>query len=165
MKGHYKFTPKTVEDDNFSEKSFLWVGLCFVFFCKQVYVLHKTLSKRCYISMVLSLACVFSWLVDCCYCLVAKSYLILWDLMDCNTPGFSVLHYLLTLAQTHVHWVSDVIQPSRPLSDLSTPALSLSQHQSLFQWVSSLHKLAKVLELQLKHILVNIQGWLPLVDC
>ena len=54
------------------------------------------------------------------------------------------------LTQTHVHYVSD-IQPSHPLSSPSPPALNLSQHQSLFQWVSSLHQVAKVLEFQLHH--------------
>ena len=48
---------------------------------------------------------------------------------------------------THVHWVGDAIQPSHPLSSPS-PALNLSQHQGLFQWVSSSHQLAKVLEFQ-----------------
>ena len=49
--------------------------------------------------------------------------------------------------QTHVHWVSDAIQPSHPLSSPSRPAFNLSQHQGLFQWVSSLHQVAKLLEL------------------
>ena len=53
--------------------------------------------------------------------------------MDCSTPGFSVHQHLLELAQTHVHRVSDVIQPSHPLSSPSPPAFSLSQHQGLFQ--------------------------------
>ena len=53
--------------------------------------------------------------------------------MDCSTPGFSVLHYLLEFAQTHVHWVDDAIQPSHPLSSPSPLALNLSQHQGLFQ--------------------------------
>ena len=57
--------------------------------------------------------------------------------MDYSTPGFPVLHYLLEFAQTHVHWVSDDIQPSHPLLPTSPPALNLSQHQGLFQWVSS----------------------------
>ena len=57
--------------------------------------------------------------------------------MDYSTPGFPVLHYLLEFAQIHVHWVSDALQPSHPLSFPSPPALNLSQHQSLFQWVSS----------------------------
>ena len=60
-----------------------------------------------------------------------------------------VLHSLLEFAQTHVHWVSDAIQQSHHLSSPS-PALSLSQHQGLFQWVNSSHELAKVLEFQLR---------------
>ena len=61
---------------------------------------------------------------------------------------YVVLHHLLAFAQTHVHWVGDAIQPSHPLSSPSPSALNLSQHQSLFQWVSSSHQVAKVLELQ-----------------
>ena len=72
------------------------------------------------------------------------------DPMDCSTPGFPVHHQLPELAQTHVHWVSDAIQPSHPLSSPSPPAFNLSQPQGLFQWVSSLHQVAKVLELQLQ---------------
>ena len=71
--------------------------------------------------------------------------------MDCSMPGFPVLHHLMELAQTHVHWVSDAIQPSHPLSSPSLPAFNLSQHQSLFQWVSSSHQVTKALELQLQH--------------
>ena len=62
------------------------------------------------------------------------------DLMDCSTPGYPVLHYLPELAQTHVHWVGDAIQPSHSLSSPSCPAFNLSQHQGLFHWVSSLHQ-------------------------
>ena len=65
------------------------------------------------------------------------------DSMDCSTPGFPVHHQLPELAQTHVRWVGDAIQPSHPLSSPSPPAFSLSQHQGLFQWVSSLHEVAK----------------------
>ena len=60
---------------------------------------------------------------------VAKSYLTLCSPMDCSTPGFPVLHHLLEFAQIHVHWVSDSIQPSHPLSSPSPPAFNLSQHQ------------------------------------
>ena len=67
--------------------------------------------------------------------------------MDCSTPGFLVLHHLQELAQANVHWVSDAIQPYHPLSP-PFPAFNLSQHQGLFQWVGSLHLVAKVLELQ-----------------
>ena len=73
------------------------------------------------------------------------------DLMECSTPGFPVHHQLPELAQTHVHRVSDAIQPSHPLSSPSPPAFNLTQHQSLFQWVSSSHQVAKVLEFQLQH--------------
>ena len=69
--------------------------------------------------------------------------------MDCSTPGFSVFHYLPEFAQIHVHQVGDVIQPS--LSPPSPSALKLSEHQGLFQWVSSLHQDAQALELQLQH--------------
>ena len=71
--------------------------------------------------------------------------------MDCNTPGLPVYHQLPELTQTHVHRVGDAIQLSHPLSAPSPPAFNLSQHQSLFQWVSSSHQVAKVLELQLQH--------------
>ena len=79
---------------------------------------------------------------------VTQSCLTLCDSMHCSTPGFPVHHQLPELAQTHVHWVSDAIQPS--LSSPS-PTFNLAQHQGLFQWVSSLHQVAKVLELQLQH--------------
>ena len=82
---------------------------------------------------------------------VAQLCLTLWDPMNCSTPGLPVHHQLPEFTQTHVHWVSDAIQPSHPLSSLSPPAFNLSQHQGLFQWVSSLHEVAKVLEFQLWH--------------
>ena len=71
--------------------------------------------------------------------------------MDCSMPGFPVHHQLPELIQTHVHWVGDAIQPSHPLSSPSPPAFSLFQHQGFFQWVSSSHQVAKVLELQFQH--------------
>ena len=83
--------------------------------------------------------------------LVTQSCLTLCDLMDCSTPGLPVQHQLPELAQTHVHWVSDVIQPSHLLSSPSPPVFNLSQPQGLFQWVSSSHQVAKVLEFQLQH--------------
>ena len=84
-------------------------------------------------------------------CSVTQLCLTLCDPMDCSTPGFPVLHYLSEFAQTHVHWVSDAIQPSHPLLPPYTPALTLSQHQSLFQWTGSSNQVAKVVELQLQH--------------
>ena len=94
------------------------------------------------------------------------SHVQLSNTMDCSMPGFPVHHQLLQLAQTPVHWVSDAIQPSHPLSSASPPTFNLSQHQDLFQRVSSSHQVAKVLEfqlqLQLSVLPMNIQDRFPL---
>ena len=63
--------------------------------------------------------------------------------MDCITPGFPVHHQHLEFAQTHVHRVSDAVQPSHPLSSPFSPTFNLSQHQGLSQWVSSSHQWPK----------------------
>ena len=75
--------------------------------------------------------CKLVCLPSCC-CSVTKSCPTLCNPMDRSTSGFPVHHQLLELAQTHVHWVSDAIQPSHPLSPPSPPAFNLSQHQGLF---------------------------------
>ena len=82
---------------------------------------------------------------------VAQSCPTLWDPINCSTPGLPVHHQLPESTQTHVHCVSNAIQPSYPLSSPSPVALNLSEHQSLFKWVSSLHQVAKILEFQLQH--------------
>ena len=82
---------------------------------------------------------------------VAQSCPILCNPINRSTPGLPVHHQLPESTQTHVHWVSDAIQPSHPLSSPSLPALNLFQHQGLLKWVSSLHQVAKVLEFQLQH--------------
>ena len=64
-----------------------------------------------------------------------------------SLPGLPIHHQLPEFIPTHVHWVGDAIQPSHPLSSPSPPAFNLSQHQGLFQWVSSLHQVDKLLEL------------------
>ena len=71
--------------------------------------------------------------------------------MDRSTPGLPVHHQLPEVTQTHAHWGSDAIQPSHPLSSPSPPAPNPSQHQGLFQRVSSSHQVAKVLAFQLQH--------------
>ena len=81
---------------------------------------------------------------------VTQLCLILCNPMDCSTPGLPVHHYLLELAQTHVHWLSDAIWPSHSLLPPSPPVLNLSQHQGLLQWVSCSHQMVKVLELQIQ---------------
>ena len=80
---------------------------------------------------------------------VAQSCLTLCDPMNRSTPGLPVHHQLPEFTQTHVHLVSDAIQPSHPLSSPSPLALNPSQHQNLFQWVNSSHEVARVLEFQL----------------
>ena len=82
---------------------------------------------------------------------VAQSCPTLCNPMDCNTSGLPVHHQLPELTQTHVLGISDAIQPSHPLSPPSPPAFNLFQYKGLFQWVSSLHQVAKVLEFQLQH--------------
>ena len=91
---------------------------------------------------------------------VAQSCPALCDPKDCSTPGLPVHHQLLELAQTHVHCIGDTIQPSHPLSP-SPPAFNLSQHQGLFQWVSSSHQVAKVLEFRPQH---QSFQWTPRTD-
>ena len=87
--------------------------------------------------------------------------LILCDSTDCRMPGIPVHHQHPEFAQSHVHWVSDVIQPSHHLSCPSPPIFNLSQHQGLFRWVSSSHQVAKVLEFQLQH---QSFQWTPRTD-
>ena len=82
------------------------------------------------------------------------------DPMNHSTPGLPVHHQLLEFTQTHAHRVGDAIQPSHPLSSPS-PAPNPSQHQGLFQWVNSLHEVAKVLEFQLQHLSFQ---WTPRTD-
>ena len=75
----------------------------------------------------------------------------------CSTPGFPVHHQLPELAQTHIHWTGDAIQPSHPLSSSSPPIFN----QGPFQWVSSFHQVAKVVEFQLQH---QSYQWTPRTD-
>ena len=82
---------------------------------------------------------------------VAHSCPTLCDPMNHSAPGISVHHQLPESTQTHVHRVSDAIQPSHPLSSPSPPAPNPSQNQSLFQWVNSSNEVAKVLEFQPQH--------------
>ena len=96
-------------------------------------------------------------LIGRCCCLVPQFSLVtrlhptLCDPMDFSKSCFLVHHQRPEFTQTHVHWVGDPIQPSHPPLSPSPPAFNLSQHYSLFQWVSSLHQVVKVLEFQLQH--------------
>ena len=91
---------------------------------------------------------------------VAESSPTLFDPMNHSTPGLPVHHQLPEFSQTHLR-VGNAIQPSHPLSSPSPPAPNPSQHQGLFQWVSSSHEVAKVLEFQLQH---QSFQWIPRTD-
>ena len=95
---------------------------------------------------------------------VTQSCVTLWDPMNRSTPGLPVHHQLPEFTETHVHQVSDAIQPSHPLSSPFLPAPNPSQHQSLFQWVNSSHEVAKVLEFPAlaSFLPKNTQDWSPL---
>ena len=80
---------------------------------------------------------------------VTQSCPTLCDPMNHSMPGLPVRHQLPEFTQTHVHQVSDAIQPSHPLSSPSPPAPNSSQNQGLFKWVSASHEVDKVLEFQL----------------
>ena len=84
--------------------------------------------------------------------------------MNHSTPDLPVHHQLPEFTQTRVHWVGDAIQTSHPLSSPSPPAFSLSQHQSLFTWVSSSHQVAKStgISASASVLPMNIQEWFPL---
>ena len=144
-----------------------WIG---VFLVKSAveYPVFIFLLNTSLIQLLNFLSCLLWFLfIECCefflysgykpfirsvqFNLIIQSCLTLCDSMDCSPPGFPVHHQLLELAQTHVRWVGDAIQPSHPLSSPSPSALNLSGHQSLFQWVNCLHEEVKVLEFQLQH--------------
>ena len=82
---------------------------------------------------------------------VTQSCPTLCDPMNCSIPGLPVHHQLPESTQTHLNRVGDAIQSSYPLSSPSPPALNLAQHQGVFKWVSSSHRVIKVLEFQLQH--------------
>ena len=82
--------------------------------------------------------------------------------MDCNTPGFPVLHHVPQFAQTYVHWVGDAIQPSHPLSSPSPPALNLSQHPGFFPMSQPFTSGGQSVGASASAVPMNIQGWFPL---
>ena len=88
----------------------------------------------------------------CCHCSVAKSCLTLCHPVDCSTPSFPFLYYHPEFAQIHVHWLRHWYLPTISSSVTPSPlALNLSQYQGLFQWVGSLHEVARIFEFQLQH--------------
>ena len=103
----------------------------------------------------------FNLVILLCIVVQLLSHVWLCNPMDCSTLGFPVLHHLLELAQTHVHWVGNAIQPSHPLSAPSL-TLNLSYNQGIFQRVGSLHQAAKELEHQSSVLPMNTQSWFHL---
>ena len=117
-------------------------------------------SKYFLSSSIFSLKSVWSFF-SLHFSSVTQLCLTLCDPMNHSMPGFPVHHQLPESTQIYVHWVSDAIQPSHPLSSPSPPALNLSQHQGLFKWVSFSHQVAELLEFQLQH---QSFQWTPRTD-
>ena len=116
--------------------------------CSAVFVLflEEHISKMEDMQMYIFLS-----LLSVQFSSVAQSCPTLCNPMNFSMPGLPVHHHHPEFTQTHVHRVRDAIQLSHPLSSPSPPAFNPSQHHSLFQWVNSLHEVAKVLEFQLYH--------------
>ena len=111
--------------------------------------LQNPMDRGSWRAMVHNVAKSWTWLKQLQFSSVAQSCPTLCDPMNRSTPGLPVHHHLPEFTRTRIHWVSDAIQPSHPLSSPFPPAPNPSQHQSLFQWVKSLHEVAKLLEFQL----------------
>ena len=144
---------KAEEKRKFKQISAQYTIEIIIFTCsKAIRYSHCTniLKMGFYVCMVVSVQFSCSWNAAC-----------LFDPMNCSTLGLPVHHQLPESSQTHVHWVSDAIQPSHPLSFPSPPAFNLSKHQGLFKWVSSSHQVAKVLKFQLQD---QSFQWTPRID-
>jgi len=151
----------TIEEQlTYTFSTIFWKFLCwFTHILSQICLLNVVLKKTLDISLDSkeikpvnskgNQPWIFIGWTDAQFISVAQSCPTLCDPMNCSMPGFPVHHQLPELTQTHVHRVGDTIQPSHPLLSPSPPAPNPSQHQSLFQWVNSSHKVAKVLEFQL----------------
>ena len=114
--------------------------------CPKFFIYFIPIRYRCFVSILL---------------LFPQSCLNFCDPMDCSMPGFPVLHYFWEFDQIHVHWVGDAIKPSHPLLPPSPLALSLFQHQGLFQLFTSIGQSPGALA-SAPVLTRNIQGWLPL---
>ena len=130
--------------------TFFHVDLCW--FCFTVFLTKWTVFVKIDNFLNLSVLNCLHFYIVCCFTFfsipfssVAQPWPTLCDPMNCSTPGppcpSPTLELMMT--QTHVHQVSDAIQPSHPLSSPSPPAPNPSQHQGLFQWVNSSHEVAK----------------------
>ena len=143
----YSCSPRDSQESFQHHSSKASILPCSTFFMVELSQLYMTSGKT--IALTIGAFAIhggnFSYSVQ--FSSVAQSCLTLCDPMNRSTPGFPVHHQLPEFTQTHIHGVSDAIQPSHPLSSPSPPAPNPSQHQSLFQWVNSSHEVATVLEL------------------
>ena len=136
-----------IASDFFIHPLLFLIAYCLYFFfpyfsfCNRLWVSYYCGLKKCWILFTFHYQ--FSSVTQSCPTLLNH--------MDCRTPGFPVHHQLLGFTPTHIHWVGDAIQTFHLLSSPSPHAYNLSQHWSLFKWVSSSHQVAKVLEFQLQH--------------
>ena len=146
------------------EKTIIWRDSCTSMFIAALFTVvrtwkqHKCPSTEKWIKKIWYIY-IMEYSVQ--FSSVAQSCLTLCDPMNCSMAGLPVHHQLLEFTQTHVHRVGDAIQPSHPLPSPSPPAPNPFQHQGLFQWVNSLHEVAKVLEFQLQH---QSFQWTPRTD-
>ena len=109
-------------------------------------------ARIIFISLSISKGALYNmWASSVQFTSVSQSCPTLSNPMNRRTPGLIVHHKLPEFTQTHVHRVSDAIQPSLLLSSPSLTVPNPSQHQGLFQWVNSSYEVAKVLEFQLQH--------------
>ena len=113
-------------------------------------------NKEFSLAMLNTVLPVYFLLLFSCSCLT------LFDPMDCSTPGFPVLHQLLELAQTCVHWVSDAIQPSHPLSSPSPLTFNLSPASGSFLMSQFFSSGGQSTGASASVLPVNIQDWFPL---
>ena len=128
---------EVMKGPNFLPSTHLWIAQC----------LHLAFIKN-----ILSLTDFIYHNYHTKYSYKSKCVLSSVNLICCSVAKQCLSHYLLQFAQTHVLWVGDPTQLPHPLLPLSPPALNLSQHQGLFQWVTSSHQVVKILELQLQHL-------------
>ena len=123
---------------------FVWFSFAFLWWL----VKWNIFSCACWPFLHLLWRNIFSRAFHCSF---TQSYPNLCDPVNCSTSGFLFLHSLPEFAQTLVHWVDDAIHPSPLLLPPCPQALKLSQHQGIFQWVGSLHQVAKGLKPQHHH--------------
>ena len=142
----------------------LWIFLIVFWFFVFCFFFLLFLLSRLSLSVAVSFLClILSISSD------AQSCLTCYEPMDCSSPGFPVHQQHPKLAQTHVHWVGKAVKPSYALLSPFPPAFNLSQHHCLFQWASSLHQEAKVLEFQHQYqsfqwIFSTDLGWTSLIS-